>query len=113
MGLTVKSIDLAGCYRKIDRIKASSRLGLFASSEAARLMDKYVPFDTGALAASADTSEPWFVSYRMEYAERVYYGDHLRFKKEHHPQARSHWDEGINKRELADKLSAMVRSGNW
>lgn len=113
MGLTVKSVDLAGCYRKIDRIKASSRLGLFAAEEAARLMTKYIPWDTGALTESADTSEPWFVSYSMEYAKRVYYGNHLRFKKDVHPQARSHWDEGINKRALANKLSAQVRSGNW
>lgn len=98
-------VDLSGVGRKIRAIADSPVLGAVASTEAARLMDKFVPMRTGDLAGSVDTASPWQVKYTMPYARRIYYGEGFKFSKEKHPLARSRWDKGIDKAALAKKLT--------
>ena len=103
-------VDMSGVPKKLDGIASDRRVGLVASSEAARLMDKFVPYRSGVLAASAETDEPWRVRYAMPYARRQYYGDSFTFYKKEHPNARSRWDRGIDKGALARKLTEEIRS---
>ena len=105
--MTVR-VNLSGVPKKVRAICRNPVLGLEASSEAARLMDKFVPMRTGILATSADTTKPWQVSYSAPYARRLYYGDGFSFSKEKHPLARSHWDKGIDKAALARKLTEVA-----
>lgn len=103
-------VDMSGVPAKLSRIKTNRQLGLFASSEAMRLMDKFVPWRTGDLAASANTSEPWKVSYTAPYAQKVYEGNGLKFRKDFHPLAMSHWDKGVDKAKLAALITGKLRS---
>lgn len=102
-------VDLSGVPIKLRKIAANPELGKVASAEAARLANKYVPMRTGDLARSADVSQPWRIKYTMPYARRLYYGDGFSFSKEEHPQARSRWDQGINKAALAKKISKAAK----
>lgn len=52
----------------------------------------YVPYDTGALAASGHVEENAVV-YDAPHARRVYYGGHLRFSTAVHPLAAAQWFE--------------------
>ena len=101
-------VNVSGVPKKVRAICENPALGLAASSEAARLMDKFVPMRTGALASSVDSTKPWEVSYTMPYAKRLYYGDGFSFSKEKHPNARSRWDKGMDKAALAKKLTEVA-----
>lgn len=105
------SVDVSGVPAKVGSIKSDRGVGLHAASEAAMLMDKYVPMRTGALASSADTSRPFFVTYGMPYADYVYEGSHMRFSKEHHPAAMAHWERPISNdpSELAASITDYIR----
>lgn len=54
--------------------------------------DAYVPYDTGALAASASAA-PGQVIYSAPYARIVYYGGGMRFQTGAHPLATAGWVE--------------------
>ena len=107
----VISVDVSGVGPKVNRIKGSSELGIFAASEASRLMDKYVPFRSGALAASA-TVKPWAVLYVAPYAPYVYDGRNMTFSKQGHPAARSKWDEPLRNdpSPLAAKITQRIEA---
>ena len=103
------TVDVSRIPMKLDAIAANGYLGSVASMELARLANPYVPMRTGALASSADTSEPWVVTYRMPYARRLFYGEGFDFSKELHPNARSRWDKGVNTDVLSMKLTIAAR----
>lgn len=108
---TVKSVNTNRVSTKINKIKSNSSLGMFAALEAARLMQPYVPEREGILKGSVLMSEPWVVVYSTPYAAYQYYGvsksgGGLRYSK---PTARSHWEQGINKGDLARSLTAYIK----
>lgn len=111
MRANVSNVDMAGAASKLGRIKTDRGLGLYAASEAARLMDKYVPYRSGALAGSVDTDTPWRVKYMMPYAIYVWRGRGMTFSTQTHPQARSHWSRPLENypEPLARKLTAKVK----
>lgn len=105
-------VNMDGVPKKLRAICNDPRAGSAASIETARLMDKYVPMRTGALAGSADASTPFLVKYSMPYAKRMYYGDGFNFSKEMHPNARSHWEKGLDGSDmetLARKISEAIK----
>lgn len=106
MGVT---IDMSGVAPKLRRLAGNPELGKTASTEAARLMEPFVPMRSGDLKNSAVTDVPWQVRYTMPYARRLFYGEGFRFDTEHHPEARSRWDKGIDKAALADTLTEAAR----
>ena len=84
-------------------------------------MDKYVPFDTGALAettvidgeTTSNVSES-YITYTQPYAHRIYEGDDLHFQTDKHPLATSHWDEYMvtaEMDEIKDELQSFVDRG--
>lgn len=110
MRAKVSSVDMSGAASKLGRLKTDRELGLYAASEAARLMDKYVPYRSGALAGSVN-EQPWRVSYTMPYAIYVWRGRGMTFSTQTHPQARSHWSRPLENdpSPLARKLTAKVK----
>lgn len=106
----VKKVDMGGVPSKLNRIKTDRELGAFATTQAVRLMDPFVPMDTGALAASTGGSQPWQVTYDTPYARRQYYGVGHRFSHEKHPAAKAMWKEGPDWQELGDLLTLKIRS---
>jgi hypothetical protein len=107
----VRGVDMGGAAAKVARRKNDPRTGAFAASEAARLMDKYVPFRSGALASSA-TVAPWSVTYAAPYAGYVFEGRNMTFSKQSHPLARSRWHEPLrdNPAPLAAKITQYLES---
>ena len=91
----VRDVDMGKAADKVARLKTDPGLGTFTANEAARLMEKYVPFRSGALTASAAVT-PWTVTYTAPYAGYVFEGRGMKFSKQHHPLARSRWHEPLN-----------------
>lgn len=105
MDATVKNIDVSGAVRSVRELKADRSLGLFAASEAARLMQPYVPEREGVLKGATSRSRPWVVVYDTPYARAQYYRGDYRHTK---PTAMSHWDKGLDKAALAAAIQARI-----
>lgn len=107
----VRDVDMDKAVAKVARLKSDPGLGTFASTEAARLMDKYVPFRSGALSEGAQL-EPWAVEYVAPYAGYVFRGRGMKFSKQEHPNARSYWHEPLsnNPAPLARKITQKLES---
>ena len=107
----VISVDVSGVGSKVNRIKGDPRVGTGAATDAMRLMDKYVPFRSGALSGGA-TVEPWKVVYAAPYARYVYEGRNMKFSTQFHPLARSHWNEPLDNdtTELAAKITQRIEA---
>lgn len=84
-------------------------------------MDKYVPFDTGALAettvVSGETTtnvSASYITYSQPYAHRIYEGDEFNFQKDKHDLATSHWDKQMvtaEMSEIEDELQSFIDRG--
>lgn len=106
MGVTV---DMSGVAPKLRRLADNPELGKTASTEAAKLMEPFVPMRSGDLKNSAVTDVPWQVRYTMPYARRLFYGEGFKFSKDEHLQAMARWDRGIDKAALAKTLTEEAR----
>lgn len=107
----VRDVDMDKAAAKVARLKSDPGLGTFASTEAARLMDKYVPYRSGALSEGA-MLEPWAVEYVAPYAGYVFRGRGMKFSEHKHPKARSYWHEPLsnNPAPLARKITQKLES---
>lgn len=89
----------------------------FMASEARRLMNPYVPMDTGTLADTVDVyteGGKGVVHYRAPYAQRQYNGDGNNFSKEKHPKATAQWDKAMQSErgaDLAKAVQAFIKKG--
>lgn len=110
MALKVK-VDVSGVPRKVRNICQYEKLGRYASETFAKMMNPYVPMDTGTLSQSYAT-EPYKVIYNQPYAHRLYEGEGFNFSKEKHPLATAHWDNAAKEargNELAKEMTAYIR----
>lgn len=81
----------------------NQKVHAFFTNTCALHMDKYVPFDTGALAETIvydgyvipDNVTESTITYNQDYASYVYYGDNLDIKTDKHAFATHHWDEAM------------------
>lgn len=110
--MAVVRVDMSGVSTKLDALRASQQLGLYASTEAARLMQPYVPEREGVLKDSpASEPKPWAVVYNTPYARAMYEGvvkgTRVRYTK---PTALSHWDRGLDVPAFAKSLQQWIRS---
>ena len=107
----VRDVDMDKAVAKVARLKADPGLGTFTANEAARLMEKYVPFRSGALSEGA-MLEPWAVEYVAPYAGYVFRGRGMKFSKQEHPNARSYWHKPLsnNPAPLARKITQKLES---
>ncbi len=73
--------------------------------------DPYVPYDTGRLANTPIVNHLG-VTYVVPYAEKVFYGDHINFKKVKHPLATAHWTDvawANHRNEMMAKFSEIIK----
>lgn len=94
--------------KKADRIKRE--IIKYASKEAERYMEKYVPFRDGHLRSVVDVGD-YYVEYRMPYARYQYYGvSHsgmpLNYKT---PGTGSHWDKRMMTAEGVDYIKQIQK----
>ena len=95
-----------------------ARLGLEPNGRAQKFfthscrlhMDKYLPFDTGTLATTAD-EQPNAVIYEQPYAKVVYYGvrngKEINYHLDKHPLAGSYWDKRMVSAEMQDVVKEV------
>lgn len=105
-------VDMSGVAAKLSKIATNRRLGQFLADTAANGMDKYVPFRTGHLVGSSETS-PFKVTYTANYAKYPFYGKDMTIHTEHHPNATSRWDRAYaiaQGQELADAGTKFIRT---
>lgn len=73
-------------------------------------MDKYVPYDTGTLAGTADEAVDKII-YPQEYAKVVYEGvrngKELNYHKDKHPLAGPYWDKRMVSAEIQDVVKEV------
>lgn len=97
------------------KILGGDELGLFAAKMWKRLVNDYVPMNSGQLAEVNVLYRPWEVEYFAPHAAPVYNGGrsgHAVFKKDMHSKACKEWDkaavrDGKNK-ELAEAMQGYV-----
>ena len=93
----------------ISDLGINQKLNLFMANECMRLMNPFVPMDTGALSQTVETkadNERGIVHYLVPYAHRQYNGTSFNFSKEKHPLATHHWDKAM----MMAKGSQLVRT---
>lgn len=93
----------------IKDVGINQKLNLFMANTAMRLMNPFVPMDTGALSQTVETkadNERGIVHYLVPYAHRQYNGESFNFSKEKHPLATHHWDKAM----LIAKRNELVKT---
>lgn len=107
--MTTFKADMSGVVAKIDRICTNRKVGIFAASEAARLMEQFVPRLYGTLRTSAVVS-PFLVTYTMPYAHYQWEGVSESGVELHYttPLTQSHWEEAVDKGALARSIAGCL-----
>ena len=93
----------------INDVGINQKLNLFMAQECMRLMNPFVPMDTGALSQTVETkadSKRGIVHYLVPYAHRQYTGELFNFSKEKHPLATHHWDKAM----LIAKRTQLIKT---
>lgn len=95
---------------------ADTKIQAFTAETIARYMNPYVPMRTGMLSQNytIKMTEPYGIEYQQPYAQKCYYGDHFRFRKEFHPKAQSRWANPINenyKPAIAKEVTDAIKKG--
>ena len=95
---------------KIAERFAGKEVQLFAANEAKKLMQPFVPMDTGMLANNADVyveNGAGVVHYVSPYAHRMYEGEGFDFSREAHPLATARWDKAMMQARGAEFTKAI------
>ena len=93
----------------INDLGVNQKLNLFMAQECMRLMNPFVPMDTGVLSQTVETkadSERGIVHYTVPYAHRQYNGTSFNFSEEKHPLATHHWDKAM----LTTKKTQLIKT---
>ena len=85
-------VDDVAIQAKLQQLIQDDTVKAEANQALADIVYPYVPYDTGALADTAQVSSEG-VTYIVPYASKNYYGDDIRHKTDKHPLATAHWDE--------------------
>lgn len=101
-------------YPKILQKVTGHELGTFVATEWKKLINPYTPYDTGRTQNTAEIS-PWHIRYNpvdpekgTHYAQKIYYGENIKFKKIHNPYATHHWDRAAEQAGQKETLYKKV-----
>jgi len=115
LGLSTKLNDAIN--RIIKKAGINNRTALFAAGEARRLMNDFVPMNTGALCDKTRVfteNGRGCIIYTQPYAAFCYYGDKKNFSRDKHEKASAYWDKAMltaRKGELTKSVDVFVRRG--
>jgi hypothetical protein len=91
-------------------INPNGRVQRFTTHTCRKHMDKYLPFDTGTLATTAD-EQPNAVVYEQPYAKVVYCGvrngKEINYHLDKHPLAGPYWDKRMVSAEIQDVVKEV------
>ena len=77
---------------KVVNEKLGPAFWTFAANEWHRLYLDFVPMDTGMLAQNVRIT-PGMIEHVEPYANLIYNGTYMNFRKDKHPLAAAHWDD--------------------
>ena len=108
---------------KIGRdITDNERLLTFGANEFRKIMDPFVPMDTGTLAREVQVGAQdgaGYVEYTAPYAKPNYEGwpdEKRQFSKEKHPLATHHWDKAalaVRGKDLENAMQNFIDKQKW
>lgn len=76
----------------ISKVKYNQELGTHAAETWRKLVEPYVPYNTGRLCNDV-TIRPYTIIYNAPYAGKVYNNLKMNFRKDKHPLATARWNE--------------------
>ena len=91
--VTKFTIDATGVVKDIENILTDEDTMLLVHANYAKILDPYVPYDTGYLSQESVEIEPDGVVYTADYAWSQYYTTTFKHKTEYHPLATAFWDK--------------------
>lgn len=94
-------INIPRAIRRID----NDALWTFAASEWNRLINPFVPMDTGALSQNT-TIMPKKIRYEEDYGVKVY-SSNANFRKDQHPLATKEWDKAAAPSQKGKLIAAL------
>jgi hypothetical protein len=103
----------ANLVSKVVDEKLGPAFWTFAANEWHRFYLDFVPMDTGMLAQNVRIT-PGEIEHYEPYANRIYNGAYMNFRKDKHPLASAHWDEAAKPTQLPKlyrSFNAYVRGG--
>lgn len=113
MGKDVR-IDIDVDFKKAGLSKMQSdKVRLFALNSAFRLMNPYIPMDTGTLSQTVDITSAC-IHFKVPYADRIFNGDGMDFSKEKHALATAHWEQAMmsaKSAQLSREVTAYLKRG--
>ena len=86
-------VDLGNVLDNIENVANDEEVMLLVHAHLAKIIEPYVPYDTGYLSGESVEITPTGVIYTADYAWKQYFGDEFNHNREHHPLATSRWDE--------------------
>lgn len=106
--VTKVTVDTTEIINKLNSLTQDEDTMTLIHANYAKILDPYVPYDTGYLSQDSVEIESDGVVYTADYAWRQYYGEDFKHKTEVHPLATARWDE-VAMQTQSDVVQAMVR----
>lgn len=113
MNVSISVEDHIDKRKLVDRVMNDRGLWIYAASEWHRLYEPYVPMDTGVLKDTVRI-RPKEVEHTVPYAQYIYYGEKLNFRRDMHPKASAKWDlaaRATQEPKLYSSLQQYIDSG--
>ena len=113
MNVSISVEDHIDKQKLVDRVMNDRGLWTYAASEWHRLYEPYVPMDTGVLKDTVRI-RPKEVEHTVPYAQYIYYGEKLNFRRDMHPKASAKWDlaaRATQEPKLYSSLQQYIDSG--
>lgn len=113
MNVTIHVDSHVDVKKLVDRVMNDRGLWIYAASEWHMLYEPYVPMDTGVLKDTVRI-RPKEVEHTVPYAQYIYYGEKLNFRRDMHPKASTKWDlaaRATQEPKLYSSLQQYIDSG--
>lgn len=87
------SVDMSGIEQKLEDIVQDTDFMTLVHAYYAKILNPYVPYDTGYLSGESVEISADGVTYTADYAWKQYYGTEFNHKRDVHPLATALWDK--------------------
>lgn len=85
----------------------SKDVKIFFGQTAVKLMNPYIPYDSGALSKNYVVTED-YIEFQQPYAHKQHEGDNFNFSRDMHPLACAHWEDAMMKAKSGQLAKAVT-----
>ena len=86
-------VDMSGVQQRLEDVIRDDDFMTLVHAYYAKVLEPYVPYDTGYLSGQSVEISAEGVTYTADYAWKQYYGTEFNHKRDVHPLATALWDE--------------------